>query len=159
MGGSGEPAATIRPGTIRAIFDHLALSLTADGQSGPPRLVFSHYRFRWSAEDSARAPRAGTVTAGPIRAGEFRERLTAGTLTIDVEVADLAPPVMASGPAPRLPSRDIVSVLIEARAARASLDGQPIAGEPFSNEAWVPWLGRPLRSAVLAVGEVLVDRD
>ena len=32
MGGSGAPVATIRPGAVQAIFDHLAVSLTADGR-------------------------------------------------------------------------------------------------------------------------------
>ena len=67
-------------------------------------------------------------------------------------------PTFATGPAPRVPTEDIVSVLIEAVRGRASMDGRQIAGRLFRNDVWVPWLGRPLRSGVVAIGEVLLDR-
>ena len=35
---------------------------------------------------------------------------------------------------------------------------QPVAGRLFRNDVWVAWLGRPLRSGVVAIGEVLLDR-
>ncbi len=203
MGGFGQPAATIRPGAVRAIFDHLAVSLTADGRPGSIRFVFSHYRFRWSddgvigdlvfaetigpagperrvvtdapelaevwattlapgawaAEDARRAPIAGAVTASPIVGGSVRETLAAEGIEVDVALDDLGPPILASGAAPRLPSRDIVSVLLEAGSVRASVDGREISDRPFTNDAWIGWLGRPLRSAVLAIGEILVDRE
>ncbi len=203
MGGSGDPAAAMRPGAVRAIFDHLAVSLTADGRPGPLRFVFSHYRFRWSedgivgdlvfvetvgeagperrvvtdepalarrwaatlapgawaAEDARRAAVSGAVTAWPIVGGSVREALAADGIEIDVALDDLGPPILASGPAPRLPSLDIVSVLLEAGSVRASVDSRQISDRPFVNDAWIAWLGRPLRSAVMAIGEILVDRE
>ncbi|HEX7222255.1 MAG TPA: hypothetical protein VF231_03330 [Candidatus Limnocylindrales bacterium] len=203
MGGSGAAVATIRPGAVHAIFDHLAVSLTADGRPGPSRFVFSHYRFRWSDDgtagdlvfvqtpgngggerwlvtdqpaladrwsrrlapgawspaEAAQTPIRGSVEVSQLFDGTARERLSAGGRTIEVELGDLAPPVLASGPAPRLPGADILSVLIEAGSARASVDGRPIVDRPFMNDAWVGWLGRPLSSAVLALGEILIGRD
>ena len=53
MGTTDRPAATVHPGAVRAIFDHLLLSLTADGKPGVPVFMFSHYRFRWAASGTA----------------------------------------------------------------------------------------------------------
>ena len=86
------------------------------------------------------------------------ETVIASGLRIEVEWSDLRAPTFATGPAPRVPTEDIVSVLIEAGAGGASVDGRPIAGRLFRNDIWVAWLGRPLRSGVVAIGEVLLDR-
>jgi len=202
MGTATEPVATVHPGVVRAIFDHLILALTLDGQPGPPFFLFSHYRFRW-ADDGAvgdlgfvemeldgrmerriltdvpelaetRAGRlsprtwsAGDVecpatvaafAASPLGGPTISERVTLDGLAIDVEWTNLAAPIFASGPAPRLPTDDITSVLVEAAAARATVNGRAVPGRAFANDAWVPWLGRPLSSAVVAIGEVLLSR-
>ncbi len=86
------------------------------------------------------------------------ETVVAAGLRIEVEWSDLGPPTFAMGPAPRVPTDDIVSVLIEAGAGRASVDGRPVAGGLFQNDVWLAWLGRPLRSGVVAIGEVLLSR-
>ena len=86
------------------------------------------------------------------------ETVIASGLRIEVEWSDLAAPTFASGPAPRVPTEDIISVLIEAGAGSASVDGRAIAGRLFRNDIWVAWLGRPLNSGVVAIGEVLLDR-
>ena len=86
------------------------------------------------------------------------ETVIADGLRIEVEWSDLGPPTFAMGPAPRVPTEDIVSVLIEAGAGRASVDGRPSRAGLFRNDVWVAWLGRPLRSGVVAIGEVLLDR-
>ena len=196
------PAATVHPGAVEAIFDHLILALTADGEPGPAAFLFSHYRFRWAAdgvvgelafveldrgagperlvvtdEPALAATRAGRlsprdwsspdvdrpVVAGQFESGPFAgstvsETVVAGDLRIAVAWSDLAPPLFATGPAPRVPTQDIVSVLIEASDGRASVDGRPVAGTLFRNDVWRPWLGRPLRSGVVAIGEVLLTR-
>jgi hypothetical protein len=202
MNTSIDPVATVHPGAVRAIFDHLIVALTPDGQPGPPAFVFSHYRFRW-ADDGvvgelafvemerdgrterlilSDAPALATSQAArlsprawpssdaerPATLASFavmglggptvKETVTAGGLAIDVEWLNLAPPVFASGPAPRVPSEDIVSVLVEAGAARAIVNGHEVRGRIFANDAWVAWLGRPLSSAVVAIGEVLLTR-
>ena len=197
-----EPAATVHPGAVRAIFDHLILALTPDGAPGAPRFLFSHYRFRWAddgiigelafvelerdgglerliltdapalaaaqaerlapkawpAGDAARTPNVAAFESSGLVGPVVRETVRAEGLALDVEWADLAPPIFALGPAPRVPSEDIVSVLIEAGTGRATVDGRAVAGAPFPNDAWVAWLGRPLRSGVVAIGEVLLTR-
>ena len=202
MGTTDRPAATIHPGAVRAIFDHLLLSLTANGKPGDPVFVYSHYRFRWAASgtvgelafvelDRGGGPERLVLTDAPALALEqagrlsprgwesreverlpiiatFRSTPLAGTtvgetviasgLRIEVEWTGLSAPTFASGPAPRVPTEDIVSVLIEAGGGKASVDGRPIAGSTFRNDIWVAWLGRPLRSGVVAIGEVLLDR-
>jgi hypothetical protein len=197
MSPSGEPAATVHPGAVRAIFDHLIIALTADGQPGPPTFLFSHYRFRW-ADDGVVGelayvqlagerfvltdePRLAAAHAGRLSPGAWAgdalpaptvasfwssgfggtvlsERVAFDGTTIEVEWSSLAAPIFATGPAPRVPSQDIVSVLIEAGAARATVNDSAVAGRLFANETWVAWLGRPLSSAVVAIGEVLLAR-
>jgi hypothetical protein len=202
MGTIDQPAATVHPGAVRAIFDHLILSLTADGEPGPPVFLFSHYRFRWVADgfvgelafveidrggglerlvltdapalavkqagrlsprgwgppEVDRAPTMATFRSTPLAGPTIGETVIASGLRIDIEWSQLAAPTFATGPAPRVPTEDIVSVLIEAGAGRATVDGRSIAGGLFRNDVWVPWLGRPLRSGVVAIGEVLLDR-
>ena len=198
MGTTDTPAATVHPGAVRAIFDHLLLTLTADGESGSPVFVFSHYRFRWAASgvvgdlafvevdrgaglerlvltdapalagqlspraweanDTERLPILATFESTPLAGATVGETVMASGMRIEVEWSDLRPPTFAMGPAPRVPTDDIASVLIEAGAGRASVDGRPIAGGTFRNDVWVAWLGRPLRSGVVAIGEVLLDR-
>ena len=202
MGTSDTPAATSHPGAVRAIFDHLLLSLTADGEPGPPVFVFSHYRFRWAADgtvgelafvevdrgggperliltdattlardqaarlsprtweprDLERPPTPATFRSTPLAGTTVGETVIADGLDIDVEWSDLSAPTFAMGPAPRVPTQDIVSLLIEAGDGRARVDGRQVPGRLFRNDVWVAWLGRPLRSGVVAIGEVLLDR-
>ena len=201
MGTSDGSEARIHPGAVRAIFDHLLLSLTIDGEPGPAAFVFSHYRFRWAADgivgdlafvelerggperivltsepalaagqagrlsprswaanDVERAPMVATFNGTPLAGDSVGETVIADGIRIEVEWSGLAAPIFAMGPAPRVPTEDIVSVLIEAGAGRASVNGQPVAGRLFRNDVWVGWLGRPLRSGVVAIGEVLLER-
>ncbi len=72
----------------------------------------------------------------------------------------LEPPIFAVGPAPAYPDTcEISSALIEAADAGIEIDGRSIAGSPFPNDVWTAWVGRPLSSALIALGEVLVDRE
>ena len=202
MDTSDRPAATIHPGAVRAIFDHLILSLTADGTPGDPVFLFSHYRFRWAADgivgdlafvelergggperilvtsepalaeaqaarlsprgwaevDVARSPMVAAFRARRWPGPTVGETVIGNGLRLEVGWSELSAPVFATGPAPRVPTEDIVSVLIEAGAGRASVNGQAVRGRLFRNDVWVPWLGRPLRSGVVAIGEVLLDR-
>ena len=197
MSPSGEPAATVHPGAVRAIFDHLIIALSADGRPGPPAFLFSHYRFRWAddgivgelayvqtdserfvltddmrlaatqagrlapgawAGDALPAPTLASFASSGFGGSVLRERVAFDGTTIELEWSSLAAPIFATGPAPRVPTEDIVSVLVEAAAARATVDDAEVAGRLFPNEAWLPWLGRPLSSAVVAIGEVLLAR-
>lgn len=197
-----NPAATVHPGRIQAIFDHLILSLKTDLDVPEPGFLLSHWSFRWSAEGlagnlaylqatidgslrrqvltdspaladrhaSRMAPR-GWLPAdleSPVVLARFersddwpdavREHVSGAGLELEVAWSNLAPPVFAQGPAPRAPEQDIVSVLLEAADATAAIDGRPVAGSPFSNDIWIPWLGRSLSSCVVALGEVLLTR-
>jgi len=197
MSQSGEPAATVHPGAVRAIFDHLIIALTADGQPGPPVFLFSHYRFRWAddgvvgelafvqldgerfvltdelrlaaiqagrlspgawAGDAVPAPTPASFSSSGFGSTALSERVTFDDTALELEWSSLAAPIFATGPAPRVPTDDIVSVLVEAGAARATVNDAAVAGRLFANETWVAWLGRPLSSAVVAIGEVLLAR-
>jgi hypothetical protein len=202
MGAKDKPAATVHPGAVRAIFDHLLLSLTADGKPGDPVFVFSHYRIRWAEDgivgdlafvelergggpermvvasepalaeaqsgrlsprgwtqaDLARSPMVAVFRGTPLAGSSVGETVIGNGLRLEVGWTELEAPIYATGPAPRVPTEDIVSVLIEAGAGQASVNGQAVGGSLFSNDVWVPWLGRPLRSGVVAIGEVLLDR-
>jgi hypothetical protein len=202
VGKIDQPAATVHPGAVRSIFDHLLLSLTVGGKPGSPVFLFSHYRFRWAhdgfvgelafvevdrgggperlvltdapalaekqagllsprgwaAKDVERSPTLATFRSTALAGPTVSEAVIASGLRIDVEWSDLAPPTFAMGPAPRVPTEDIVSVLMEAGAGGATVNGQAVTGALFRNDIWVPWLGRPLRSGVVAIGEVLLER-
>jgi hypothetical protein len=201
MQSSTTPQATVRPGAIRSIFDHLILGLTPDGEPGQPSFLFSHYRFRWAADGPAGSlaflehdldgrphrriltdrpalaerhaadlgPRAWSPEdrARPAASATFAwsdfgptvtESVEAADLRLDVTWSDLSPPVFADGPAPAFPALDIISVLGDAGEGTATIDGRPVPGRIFRNDGWIAWLGRPLRSGVIAIGEVLLER-
>ena len=72
--------------------------------------------------------------------------------------SDLGPPIFAFGPSPGRPeTADIHSLLREA-GGEVWLDDEVVVGDCFANEIWVPWLGRPLSSCLVAIGEVLLTR-
>jgi hypothetical protein len=112
----------------------------------------------WVATDAEQAPIVATFSGTPLAGDTVGETVIADGMRIEVEWSGLAAPTFAMGPAPRVPTQDIVSVLIEAGAGRASVNGQPVEGRVFRNDVWVAWLGRPLRSGVVAIGEVLLER-
>lgn len=202
MGDPVVPAATIHPGAVRAIFDHLILALATEPGAGPS-FLFSHYTIRWSDDgvvgelayvqlerDGVRErlvvtddvvvaeahrdrlfPAAWdrTDVAGPPLMARFersglgspivREMVTGDGLRLLAEWSDLAPPIFAQGPAPAIPTEDIMSTLIDARVGRAFLDGVRVPGEAYPNPAWEAWLGRSMTSCVVAIGEVLLVRS
>lgn len=112
----------------------------------------------WAARDLEKPAIAARFESSRLVGPSVHETVTADGLVIGVEWTDLAPPRFATGPAPRVPGEDIASVLFEARAAGATVNGRAVAGAVFLNEGWLPWLGRPLRSGVVALAEVLVAR-
>ena len=64
-----------------------------------------------------------------------------------------------SGPSPGRPDElDIYSVVFEARRAEVVLNGQRVVGSPYPDPIWTPWIGWPVSSCVVALGEVLVAR-
>ena len=111
----------------------------------------------WEEMDMERLPILASSASTRWRA-DLSETVIANGLRIEVDWSDLRPPTFASGPAPRVPTEDIVSVLIEAGSGRATRRRQTLLGRLFRNDVWVTWLGRPLRWGVVAIGEVLLDR-
>ena len=82
------------------------------------------------------------------RARRWARRSSRADLRIEVEVVGPRGRRRSrSGPAPRVPTEDIVSVLIEAGSGSASIDGRPVAGRPVPQRH----LGGVARAAV-AVG-------
>ena len=112
----------------------------------------------WTPADVARSPMVAVFRGTPLAGSTVGETVIGNGIRLEVGWSELEAPVFATGPAPRVPTEDIVSVLIEAGAGRASVNGQAVQGALFRNDVWVPWLGRPLRSGVVAIGEVLLDR-
>ena len=77
--------------------------------------------------------------------------------TVEARWVDPDPPFWMLAPAPDLTDdEDIWSVFLEARRASVTIDGRAVAGEPFSDDAWVPKVGRALSSAHAALSEVRV---
>jgi ureidoglycolate hydrolase len=68
----------------------------------------------------------------------------------------LGTPLFAAGPSPARPeSHETHSVLFEAATATITVDGAQMGGSPYRNDIWMDWLGRPLSSALVAIGEVV----
>ena len=88
-----------------------------------------------------------------------RYLIAAVGLEIDAHWEGLGEPTFAHGPAPQQPDRqEIWSMLFEAQVGAAAINGRAVEGTTYPMENWTPWLGRPLRSAHVARGEILVDR-
>src|SRR6185312_3630291 len=113
MGTSDGPAATIHPGAVRAIFDHLLLSLTVDGEPGPAAFVFSHYRFRWAADGIV-----GDLAFAELERGGGPERIV---LTSE--------PALAVGQAGRLSPRGWAATDAERAPMIATFSGTPLASD------------------------------
>lgn len=78
---------------------------------------------------------------------------------IEVSWGGLASPIFAAGSSPARPdSHETYSVLVEASFAAVRADGVGFAGRPFRNDIWTDWLGRPMSSALVALGEVVVRK-
>lgn len=89
---------------------------------------------------------------------EFGYRIEAPGLKLDVEWRDLGAPIFMTGLHPQDPEIEVFGHVREAGHATAVANGVEIGGETFANKAYTPWLGRPLHSASVTVGEVLIER-
>ena len=112
MDTSDRPAATIHPGAVRAIFDHLILSLTADGTPGDPVFLFSHYRFRWAADGIV-----GDLAFVELERGGGPERILV-----------TSEPALAEAQAARLSPRGWAEVDVARSPMVAAFRGTPLAG-------------------------------
>lgn len=87
----------------------------------------------------------------------FGYRIEAPGLNLDLEWRDLGPPIFMTGLHPQDPEIEVFGHVREAGETTALVNGVEIAGETFANEAYTPWLGRPLHSATVTIGEVLIE--
>jgi hypothetical protein len=95
-----------------------------------------------------------TFTRTPIRDGGLEATIVAEGVRIEVAWRELGPPIVATGRVGADPPWDSSTVLIEASAWSAAVNGRPIEGTPFPNDVWQRWFDRPLSSALVAVAEV-----
>jgi hypothetical protein len=108
----------------------------------------------WPLADPDATALAATFTRTPIRDGAVEASIVAGDLRVDVAWRQLGPPIVAMGQVGADPPWDSSTVLIEADAWEASVNGRPVEGAPFPNDVWRRWFDRPLSSALVAVAEV-----
>jgi hypothetical protein len=108
----------------------------------------------WPLMDPTRAAVLGTFERSPIRDGAVTAGIVAGDRTLEVAWTSLGPPLVATGRVGTAQPWDTSTVLIEAGGWSVELDGEPIGGEPFPNQIWDAWFGRPLSSALVAIAEV-----
>jgi hypothetical protein len=108
----------------------------------------------WPLAEPDAPARAATFTRTPIRDGAVEASIVAADLRIEVAWRELGPPIVAAGQVGADPPWDSSTVLIEANAWSASVNGKRVEGAPFPNDVWRRWFDRPLSSALVAVAEV-----
>jgi hypothetical protein len=113
----------------------------------------------YSRVDLTADPRPASFVRNPLREHEHvRYLISAPDLEIEARWDDLGEAIFAYGPAPQRPeTQRIWSMLFEAGTGTAWLNGERVSGETYAMDSWIPWLGRPLHSAHVARGEILVD--
>jgi hypothetical protein len=102
---------------------------------------------------------AATFERTPIRDGALEAEIVARGLRVEIAWRELGPPIVAAGQVGVDPPWDSSTVLMEAGAWSASINGRSIDGAPFPNDVWRPWLDRPLSSALVALAEVFREVD
>lgn len=105
-------------------------------------------------------PRPASFVRNRISESEHVRYLIAAIgLEIDAHWEGLGEPTFAYGGAPQRPDeQEIWSLLFEAETGAAMINGRDVEGSTYQMQHWIPWLGRPLGSAHVARGEILVDR-
>jgi hypothetical protein len=111
--------------------------------------------------DLSSEPRPASFQRSPITEQDHvRYLISAQGLDMEARWDDLGEAIYAYGPAPQRPdSQRIWSVLFEAGGGTAVVNGAAVPGRTFAMDTWIPWLGRPLHSAHIARGEILVDNS
>jgi len=95
------------------------------------------------------------------RSGDIRFNpswlITTHQFQITATWSDIQPPVIAEGPAPTFgPDRDFFTLLFFTDSATISLNGQPVAGQPYQRDIWRPSIGGDRSSSVFALAETMI---
>jgi hypothetical protein len=113
----------------------------------------------WPLIEPGAAALTATFARTPIRGGTLEAAIVTPGLEIEVAWRELGPPIVATGRVGAGPPWDSSTVLIEAGAWSARVNGRPIAGAAFPNDVWRSWFDRPLSSALVALAEVFREAD
>ena len=134
--------------------------ILSDNPSLARGLVAQLRAVGYARVDLTGEPRPASFIRSPLKEQQHVRFLVAAVgLEIEARWDDLGEPIFAYGPAPqRLDTQEIWSMLFEAGEPSAAVNGTAVPGRAYPLEHWVPWLGRPLNSAHVARGEILVDR-
>jgi hypothetical protein len=108
----------------------------------------------WPFRDTSGPAEAATFTRTGARDGVVEARIEATSMVVDVAWRDLRDPIVANGRVGTDVPWDTSTVLIEAAGWSASIDGHAVDGEPFPNDVWIGWFGRPLSSSLVAFAEI-----
>lgn len=108
----------------------------------------------WPLAEPDAAAVAATFARMPVRDGALEASIVAPGLQIEVAWRELGPPIVATGRVGAAPPWDSTTVLIEAGAWSARVNGRSITGAAFPNEVWRSWFDRPLTSVLVALAEV-----
>jgi hypothetical protein len=108
----------------------------------------------WPLTDPDRPATPATFEQTGVRDRALDALIVAGDTVIRAAWRDLGEPIVATGRVGTDQPWDTSTVLIEGSGWDASVDGRVEAGDPFPNDVWIGWFGRPLSSALVAVAEV-----
>lgn len=149
------PEATASTPTDRDGFDQVL----TDNPDLARRLCAGLRDIGYARVDLSGEPRPASFVRGRVTEGTHVRYLIASIgLEIDAHWERLGEPTFAYGPAPQQPERQAIwSLLFEAQDGAARVNGRQVDGSPYPMEHWLDWLGRPLSSAHVARGEILVD--
>jgi hypothetical protein len=130
---------------------------TLTDESSLPAVAAARFAPGFDHDSFLARPALQAAFDGGSDTGEAPWVIAAPGMRIEASWTNLGPPLLAYGPSPGRPeSADIHSLLREANDVHVSVDRAPVAGSPYTNSVWIPWLGRPLSSCLVALGEVVI---
>lgn len=114
----------------------------------------------WRQEMESAVIREAWFERSPLaESGSVRYQVDTDDWSCTLTWTGLEPPIWATGPVPSGLAFEISSLMIEARSFAAVVNGVDVPGSLYANPIWVPWLGKPMSSALIALGEVIVGDD
>lgn len=127
-------------------------------QSRLRKLVATTDTSRGIGTDLESEPLVATFERLPWVDGRAGYRVRTDDLVIEAEWSDGEEPIFVAAPRPSFhDGRDIVGTMIAFWAARLTVDGNAIAGEPYADEWWHRRLGRPFSSCHMSLGDTSME--